>query len=59
MDGLTKVLGRAGLADNLPQDIARLLFHRAAMFSRTHAQAALHIIVEVPTRYAGQGTLRL
>ncbi|MDZ4138299.1 MAG: hypothetical protein U1D66_05405, partial [Erythrobacter sp.] len=59
MDGQTEVLRGAGLSDNLPQDVARLFLHRPAMLGRPHAQAALHIIVEVSNRYAGHGTLRL
>ena len=59
VDGLTKVARHAGLADNLSQDIAGLFFHGTSVFSRAHTQAAFHIIVKVPNRYAGHGTLRL
>lgn len=52
---LTEVPWRAGLTDNRPQDIARLRVHRAAMFGCPRAEAAFHIIVKIPNRYAGHG----
>ena len=54
-----RFFGALGLADNLPQDIARLFLHRPAMLGGAHTQAALYIIVEIANRYAGHGTLRL
>uniref|UniRef100_UPI004047F36E hypothetical protein n=1 Tax=Yoonia sp. TaxID=2212373 RepID=UPI004047F36E len=59
VDGLTKVLRGAGLADNLPQYIASLFLHRSAVFGSAHAKATLHIIVEVSNRYARHRILRL
>jgi hypothetical protein len=59
VDRLAEIARRVGLADNLPQDIARLFLHRPAMFGRANAQAALYIVVKIPNRYACHGTLRL
>jgi hypothetical protein len=59
VDRLAEITRRAELTNSLPQNIAGLLFHRAAVLGRPHTQATFHIIVKVPNRYAGHGTFQL
>ncbi|MBM1818126.1 hypothetical protein JQW92_24195 [Sulfitobacter pseudonitzschiae] len=47
-----KIMVGLRVANDLAQDLSRLLFHRTAMLGRSDAKAPLHVIVKVPDRNA-------